>query len=88
MCGVCVSYSPPPFVFIAGSHGVKLAEPPYASNEEATCGKVEAYPTAPSFVQQPVLGLFVLTPLVLTCLKWSELSSWATLGPFEPESVL
>ena len=43
--------------------------------------------TVPSFVQQAVLGLLVLTPLVLTCLEWSELSSWATLGPFEPESV-
>ena len=44
--------------------------------------------TAPSFVQQAVLGLLVLTPLVLACLGWSELGSWATLGPFEPESVL
>ena len=39
-------------------------------------------PTAPSFVQQAVLGLFVLTPLVLVCLEWSELGTWATLGPF------
>ena len=45
-------------------------------------------PTAPSFVQQAVLGLLVLTQLVLACLEWSELGSWATLGPFEPESVL
>ena len=36
---VCVSYSlPPPLVFIAGSHEVKLAEPPLASNEEVTPG--------------------------------------------------
>ena len=44
-------------------------------------------PTAPSFVQQAVLGLLVLTPLVLAYLEWSELGSWATLGPFEPKSV-
>ena len=43
---------------------------------------------APSFVQQAVLGLLVLTQLVLAYLEWSELGSWATLGPFEPESVL
>ena len=37
---MCVSYSlPPPVVFIVGSHhGVKLAEPPLASNEEVTPG--------------------------------------------------
>ena len=45
-------------------------------------------PTTPSFVQQAVLGLLVLTQLVLACLEWSKLGSWATLGPFEPESVL
>ena len=34
---MCVSYSLPlPLVFIAGSHGVKLAEPPLASNEVVT----------------------------------------------------
>ena len=38
----CVFYSPPPLVFIAGSHGVKLAEPPSSSSEEMTCGEVEA----------------------------------------------
>ena len=41
-------------------------------------------PTAPSFVQQAVLGLLVLTQLVLAYLEWFELGSWATLGPFEP----
>ena len=45
-------------------------------------------PTAPSFIQQAVLGLLVLTPLVLACLEWSELGSRAILGPFEPELVL
>ena len=45
-------------------------------------------PTTPSFVQQAVLGLLVLTQLGLTCLEWSELGSWATLGPFELKSVL
>ena len=45
-------------------------------------------PTAPSFVQQVVLGLFVLAQSGLAYLEWSELGSWATLGPFEPESVL
>ena len=45
-------------------------------------------PTAPSFVQQAVLVLLVLTPLVLACLEWSELGSWATHGLFEPELVL
>ena len=45
-------------------------------------------PTSPSFVQQVVLGLLVLAQSGLTCLEWSELGSWATLGPFEPESVL
>ena len=44
-------------------------------------------PTAPSFVQQAVLGLLVRSTLVLACLDLSELGSWATLGPFEPESV-
>ena len=44
--------------------------------------------TAPSFVQQAVQGLLVLTPLVLACLEWSELGSWATLGPFKPELLL
>ena len=42
----------------------------------------------PSFVQQAVLGLLVLTQLGFAYLEWSELGSWATLGPFEPESVL
>ena len=45
-------------------------------------------PTAPSFVQQAVLGLLILTQLGLACLELSELGSWATLGPFEPKSVL
>ena len=45
-------------------------------------------PTVPSFVQQAVLGLLVLTQLGLAFLEWSERGSWATLGPFEPESVL
>ena len=45
-------------------------------------------PIAPSFVQQAVLGLLVLTQLALACLEWSELGSWATLGPFEPKLVL
>ena len=74
---VCVSYSPPP-IFIAGSHGVKLAEQLLASNEEVTRGLDEAVgpmgqvgrPVGrsacqvgqpPSFVQQAVLGLLVLT---------------------------
>ena len=40
---VFVFYSPPPpLVFIAGSHGVKLAEPPSATSEEMTRGEVEA----------------------------------------------
>ena len=43
MSGVCVLFSTPPLlVFIAGSHGVKLAEPPSASSEEMTRGEVEA----------------------------------------------
>ena len=37
MVCVCVLFSTP-LVFIAGSHGVKLAEPPLASNEEVTPG--------------------------------------------------
>ena len=41
MCGVCVLFSTP-LVFIAGSHGVKLAEPPSAASEEMTRGEVEA----------------------------------------------
>ena len=45
-------------------------------------------PITPSFVQQAVLGLLVLTQLVLACLEWSELGSWATLGLFEPKLVL
>ena len=105
MC-VCVLFSTPPLVFIAGSHGVKLAELNLASNEEATHGEVEAVgptgqvgrpgwsaglpvaPTAPNLVYWACLGLLVLTLLVLACLDWSELRSWAILGPFEPESVL
>ena len=39
---VCVLFSTPPLVFIAGSHGVKLAEPPSATSEEVTRGEVEA----------------------------------------------
>ena len=34
---MCVLFSTP-FVFIAGSYGVKLAKPPLASNEEVTLG--------------------------------------------------
>ena len=45
-------------------------------------------PTVPSFVQQAVLGCLVLIPLVLAGLEWSELGSWATLDPYEPESSL
>ena len=45
-------------------------------------------PTAPNFLWWAILGCLVRTPLVLPCLAWSELSSWATLGPFELESVL
>ena len=103
---MCVFYSPPPLVFIAGSNGVKLAEPPSAASEEMTHGEVEVVgpkgqvgrpsrsvglprpTTAPIFFQQVVLGLLGLTLLVLACLEWSELGSWATLGPFESESLL
>ena len=60
---MCVFYSPPPLVFIAGSHGVKLAEPPSAASEEMTRGEVEAVgigpPTAPIFFQRAVLGLLL-----------------------------
>ena len=42
----------------------------------------------PSFIQHVVLGLLVLAQSGLACLEWSELGSWATLGPIEPESVL
>ena len=42
MCGVCVLFSTPPLVFIAGSHGAKLAETPSATSEEMTRGEVEA----------------------------------------------
>ena len=42
MCGVCVCPILYPLVFIAGSHGVKLAEPPSATSEEMTRGEVEA----------------------------------------------
>ena len=44
MCGVCVCviFSTPPLVFIAGSHRVKLAELPSATSEEMTRGEVEA----------------------------------------------
>ena len=45
-------------------------------------------PTAPSIVQQAVLGLLVCSTLVSAYLDLSELGSWATLGPFKPESVL
>ena len=45
-------------------------------------------PTAPSFVQQAVLGLLVLTQLGLACVEWSKSGFWATLGPFETELVL
>ena len=41
MC-VCVLFSTPPLVFIEGSNGVKLAEPPSATSEEMTRGEVEA----------------------------------------------
>ena len=42
MTCVCVSYSPPPLVFIAGSHEVKLAKMPSATIEEMTRGEGEA----------------------------------------------
>ena len=42
MCGVCVCPILHPLVFIAGSHGVKLAELPSAASEEMTRGEVEA----------------------------------------------
>ena len=45
-------------------------------------------PTAPIFFGQAVLGLLVWSMLVLACLEWFELGSWATLSPFEPELVL
>ena len=35
-----------------------------------------------------ILGRLVLTPWGLAYLEWSEYSSWATLGPFDPESAL
>ena len=38
---MCVCSNLYPLVFIAGSHGVRLVELPYASNREATCGLVE-----------------------------------------------
>ena len=41
MC-MCPILHPRPLVFIAGSHGVKLAELPSATIEEMTCGEVEA----------------------------------------------
>ena len=37
---MCVLFSTP-LVFIVGSHGVKLAEPPLATSEEMTRGEVE-----------------------------------------------
>ena len=45
-------------------------------------------PTTPNFLWWAVLGCLVRIPLVLARLEWFELDSWATLGPFEPESVL
>ena len=45
-------------------------------------------PAVPSFVQQAVLGLLVWSTLGLAYLDFIWVGSWATLGPFEPESVL
>ena len=42
MCGVCVSYSQHPLVFIAGSHGVKLSQPTQGTNGEMPRALVEA----------------------------------------------
>ena len=39
---MCVCSNLYPLVFIAGSHGVKLAELPSATSEEMTRGEVEA----------------------------------------------
>ena len=100
MCVCVFSFSTPHFVFIAGSHGVRLLQPTSATSGEATHGEVEAVgpwarsadlpggPTDPSFVQQAVLGLLVWSTLVLACLGLSELGSCITFSPSEPESVL
>ena len=45
-------------------------------------------PTAPSFIQQAVLGCLVWSTLVLACLEWIWCGSRGTLGPIELESVL
>ena len=74
MCGVCVSYSPPPLIFIAGSHGVKLAEPPSAASEEMTCGEVEAVGPMGQ-VGQPSRSCF-------------GVGSCITFGPSKTESTL
>ena len=42
-------------------------------------------PTAPSFVQQAVLGLLVLTPWVLSFPKLVCLGAWACFDPIEPD---
>ena len=43
-------------------------------------------PTAPNFVRQAVLGLFVLTPWVLAYPKQVCLSAWACFDSIEPDS--
>ena len=45
-------------------------------------------PTAPNFFWQAILSLLVWSTLVLACLGLSELGSYITFGPSEPELVL
>ena len=45
-------------------------------------------PTAPIFFWQAILGLLVWSTLGLACLDFIWIGSWATFGPFEPESSL
>ena len=52
-----------------------------------SAGPLEA-PTTPNFFQRAVLGLLLSDHQGLPCLDWIWVGSWATLGPYEPESLL
>ena len=73
---MCVSPILHPPVFIAGSHGVKLAELPSATNEEMTRGEVETVGPMGQ-VDRPSWSVGLLGPPTTPNFFW-----WAVLGLF------
>ena len=71
-----------------------LAEPTLGASEEAPRGKVEAVGACPRLQPPPIaagwacLGFLLSKSCGTACLNWICFGSWATLGPFEPDSLL